>query len=70
MKKRLAIAAGGLALVTAAAIPTSGAFGVTESHCAKLNSSIDTASAIIGATNSGQASNVQMYLNFSRGKCD
>ena len=73
MKKRIALAAGGLAVALAAAIPASGAFGcvsLTSPHCQKLNNSLTTAGNIIGNTNSGQSSNVQNYLNNAAGKCD
>ncbi len=69
MKKRLAIAAGGLAVTVAAAIPASGAFGFSESHCTKLNNAIHTASTNVNNTNSGQSNNVQTYLGNAAGKC-
>ena len=70
MKRRIAIAAGALALAAAAAIPVGGsAFGVQPSHCVKVSNSINTASAIVGDTNSGQATNVQAYLANAKPLC-
>jgi len=68
MKKRVAIAAG--ALTVAVAIPVGGsAFGLQPSHCMKVSNSINTASAIVGDTNSGQATNVQAYLANAKPLC-
>jgi len=69
MKKRVAIAAGGLAVTLAAVIPTSGAFGFSDSHCEKLNNSLTTAGNVVSSTNSGQSNNVQNYLHNAAGKC-
>jgi len=66
MRKRIALAAGGLALVAAVAIPVGGAFGKTTSKCNRLDPAINTAEAIIGATNSGQATNAGIYLNSAK----
>ena len=62
MRKRIALAAGGLALVAAVAMPVGGAFGASFAHCEKLGTSFGTASSIIGNTNSGQSSNVPNYI--------
>jgi len=60
--KRIAIAAGTLALAAAVEIPVGGAFGASFAHCEKLGTSFGTASSIIGNTNSGQSTNVQGYI--------
>jgi len=71
MKKRMGIVAGGLAVVVAAAIPTAGAFGQSESHCAKYYVALNTANSTITQTNSNQSTNVHNYLNgaFFGSKC-
>ncbi len=58
MKKRFAIAAGGLAVAVAAAIPASGAFGCVYSvspHCQKVLGAIATASGTLSQTNSNSS---------------
>jgi len=62
MKKRLVIAAGGLAVALAAAIPVGGAFGNPTPHCQKYHEANLTANLIVSSTNSGQSSNVSGIL--------
>ncbi len=71
MTKRVALAAGGLAVTLAAAMPVSGAFGciAASGHCQKVSNAISTAVANVTSTNSGQSGNVQQYLQNSLGKC-
>jgi len=63
--------AAGVAVTLAAAIPATGAFGVSIQHCQKYKGALGTADSIILATNSGQSSNVAGYLGNTAGssKC-